>query len=149
MELDKLNQWLALAANIGVIAGIVFLALEVQVNTSAIRSSTIQAITDASANSLQLLSSDPALAQLRIDGDKDLSSLTDLRAYQYNVYYRQHWLRFQNIFYQHRFGVLADSVWGTYARVICQDIKTQGIRANWPNHANVLDPVFVEFVEAC
>ena len=149
MDLDKLNKWLALAANIGVIAGIIFLALEVQVNTTAIRSSTIQAITDASANSLQLLSSDAALAQLRIDGVKYLACLIERRAYQYHVYYRQHWLRFQNIFFQHRIGVLADSVWGTYARIICQDIKTQGIRASWPNHANVLDPTFVEFVEAC
>ncbi len=149
MELDKLNRWLTLAANIGVIAGIVFLAFEVQVNSSAIRSATIQAITDASANSLRSLASDPVMAQLRLDGDKDLSSLSDLQAYQYHVYYRQHWLRFQNIFFQRRFGVLEEGVWGTYARIICTDIKTEGIRANWPNHAEVLDHEFVIFVESC
>jgi hypothetical protein len=149
MELDKLNRWLTLAANIGVIAGIVFVAFEVQLNTSAIRSATIQAITDASANSLRSLASDPEMAQLRLDGDKDLSSLSDLQAYQYHVYYRQHWLRFQNIFFQRRFGVLEEGVWGTYARIICTDIKTEGIRANWPNHAEVLDPEFVIFVESC
>ena len=149
MEHDKLNRWLTLAANVGVIAGIVFLAFEMQVNTSAVRSATIQAITDASANSLRSLASDPEMAQLRLDGDKDFSSLTDLQAYQYHVYYRQHWLRFQNIFFQRRFGVLEEGVWGTYARVICADIKTDGIRANWPNQAEVLDSAFVEFVESC
>ncbi len=110
MEHDKWNRWLTLAANAGVIAGIIFLAYEVQVNTSAIRSATIQAITDASADSLRSLASDPVMAQLRLDGDKDLSSLSDLQAYQYHVYYRQHWLRFQNIFFQRRFGVLAEGV---------------------------------------
>ena len=103
----------------------------------------------SSANSLRSLASDPVMAQLRLDGDKNLSSLSDLQAYQYHVYYRQHWLRFQNIFFQRRFGVLEEGVWGTYARIICTDIKTEGIRANWPDHAEVLDPEFVIFVESC
>ena len=34
--MEKLNQWLTLAANLGVLAGLVFLALEIQQNTSAI-----------------------------------------------------------------------------------------------------------------
>jgi hypothetical protein len=34
---DKLNQWLALVANVGVIAGLVFVAIEVRTNTDANR----------------------------------------------------------------------------------------------------------------
>ena len=34
--MDKLNQWLTLVANLAVLAGIIFLALEIQQNTSAI-----------------------------------------------------------------------------------------------------------------
>lgn len=33
MNIDKLNQWLTLLANIGVMAGLVFLALQVRANT--------------------------------------------------------------------------------------------------------------------
>lgn len=36
MKLDKLNQWLTLAANIGLIAGFVLIALQLQQNTRAI-----------------------------------------------------------------------------------------------------------------
>ena len=36
MYIDGVNKWLALAANIGVIAGIIFLAVEVQQNTDSI-----------------------------------------------------------------------------------------------------------------
>jgi hypothetical protein len=35
MDLNKANQWLTLAANLGVIAGIIFLGLEVRQNTQA------------------------------------------------------------------------------------------------------------------
>ena len=34
--MDRLNQWLSLAANIGVIAGIIFLGVEIQQNTQSI-----------------------------------------------------------------------------------------------------------------
>lgn len=35
MNLEKLNQWLTLVANVGVIAGLVFLAVQVRANTEA------------------------------------------------------------------------------------------------------------------
>ncbi len=38
--MEKLNQWLTLIANVGVLLGIVFLAFEVQQNTTAIQSQT-------------------------------------------------------------------------------------------------------------
>jgi hypothetical protein len=38
--MDKLNQWLTLFANVGVLLGILFLAFEVQQNTAAIQSQT-------------------------------------------------------------------------------------------------------------
>ena len=41
--MERLNQWMTLIANIGVLAGIVFLAYEIRVNTDAVRSSTYAA----------------------------------------------------------------------------------------------------------
>jgi hypothetical protein len=35
MKLSAINDWLTLAANIGVLAGIIFLAMEIQQNTTA------------------------------------------------------------------------------------------------------------------
>jgi hypothetical protein len=44
--MKKLNQWLTLLANIGVIAGIVFLGVEIRQNTEMIRSQTRDSITE-------------------------------------------------------------------------------------------------------
>ena len=38
--MDRLNQWLTLLANIGVIVGIVFLAFEIQQNTEMMKAQT-------------------------------------------------------------------------------------------------------------
>ncbi len=46
--MEKLNQWLAIFGNLGVIAGIIFLALEIQTNTNAVRSASYQSFNDTS-----------------------------------------------------------------------------------------------------
>ena len=46
--MERLNQWIALAANLGVIIGIVVVAYEIQANTNAVRSATYQGFTDSS-----------------------------------------------------------------------------------------------------
>lgn len=46
MRFDKINQSLALLANLGVIAGIVFLAMEVQQNTSMMQAQTRDSMSD-------------------------------------------------------------------------------------------------------
>ncbi len=149
MEFDRLNRWLVLLANVGVIVGIVFLAMEIRVNTAAIRSASIQSITDASGDTLRTLATDEELAALRLTGDLNPSFLNETEAFQYFAYYRQHWLRLQNIYFQWQYDALPEEIWNTYARVVCQDIAKPGIRETWPQHASVLDADFVAFVESC
>jgi hypothetical protein len=50
MEMEKLNQWLTLLANIGVLVGIVFLAIEIQQNTNNLEINRQVALTEAYAN---------------------------------------------------------------------------------------------------
>ena len=149
MKLDQLNTWFGVVANIGVLIGIAFLAYEIQVNTSAIQSASVQAITDASLDTLRDLASNKELANLRLTGDADPSVLSELESFQYFAYYRQHWMHFQNVHTQRDFGVLNAGIWDTYARIICVDIGVPGIRATWQDHAEVLGAKFVEYVESC
>lgn len=48
--MEKINQWLALVANVGVIAGIVFLAYEIQLNTDAVRSANYAAYNEVASS---------------------------------------------------------------------------------------------------
>ena len=68
MVRDRLNHWLTLGANIGVLAGIIFLALEIQQNTAATHSSTVQSITDNSTAGLRV-ASDAARGDLTVPDD--------------------------------------------------------------------------------
>ena len=46
MPFDMLNQWLMLAANLGVIAGIAFLAVEISQNTEAVGRTITRTLND-------------------------------------------------------------------------------------------------------
>ena len=143
------GQTIQVLANIGVIAGIAFLAVEIRNQTSSIQSASVQAVTNASTEALSGLASDADLSRIKRQGDADINALDDDGAYRYFLFYRTYWLRFQNNYFQRDFGVLNASVWDTYARVVCRDIGVPGIRATWHDHSVVLDPKFVAFVESC
>lgn len=72
MNLDSLNKWLTLAANIGVIAGIIFLGLELNQNTTAVQSASRQESLNAELWVFEQLIDYPALS-LR-PTDRELSA---------------------------------------------------------------------------
>jgi len=148
-ETRRLGYWLTIVSNLAVIGGLVFVGLEIRVNTAATQSAIVQAVTSESRTALAAIAADSTLASLRLRGNADQAGLNLLEKYQYFNYYRSYWLHFQNVFVQRRLGVLDEGIWSTYARVICIDLEEPGIRETWPDHSVVLDPDFVEFVESC
>ena len=88
MNLDSLNKWLTLVANFGVIAGIIFLAIEVGQNqasldeTNAInRADTAFKATELFNVTRGMLAQDEQLARIWIDGSagNELSAVDQLR----------------------------------------------------------------------
>lgn len=85
MDTDKLNRWLTLGANIGVIAGLIFVALEVQTNTESNLIAIHQNYTDnwlAINGTIAASPETAALLQRGLDGeeltDAEMRQLTHL-----------------------------------------------------------------------
>jgi hypothetical protein len=62
--LDRLNQWLTLIANLGVVAGIVFLGIEIQQTGDAINAQTYQSRAEGSRQQMMALAESQFLAPL-------------------------------------------------------------------------------------
>ena len=148
-ELSHLAHYAEIIAAIAVVVSLIYVGRQVQDNTAAIRSSTMQAVADSSDMALQIQAADEELSRVRMIGDADMSALTQAEWVRYTSFYRAVWLRMQNIYAQQQLGVLDESFWYTFSRIICDLHDPPGVRANWPDHARVLDPEFVEFVESC
>ena len=78
--MNKLNQWLTLLANIGVIAGIVFLGVEIRQNTEMIQSQTRDSITEKQIAVFEWWATDTEDNRIRKQGNQlglDVDSLIE------------------------------------------------------------------------
>ena len=86
MKLKKLNIWLTLATNVAVVLGIVFLVVEIQQNTAAIRSQSSIAINDSLAHLNQAIYTDPGFTDIWIRGRESLDSLDPIERERFTAY---------------------------------------------------------------
>ena len=88
MTTGRVNTWISLGANIGVIVSILFLAFEINQSTKA----TIAAAGDSVVDGFNTLNmpviSDPQVAQLFIVGLHDPKALSDAEAVQFAMWMR-------------------------------------------------------------
>ncbi len=84
--MDKLNQWLTLGANLGVILGIIFLALEVQQNNELIASQNRFNAQQLVNEYTSVIVTTPDLSELMFaldSGDQPLTGAETMRVSQY------------------------------------------------------------------
>ncbi len=81
MNLDSTNRWLTLAANIGVMAGIIFLAFELQQNTVATQLQAASNFQSSFSEIEFLIAGNPEFAELLTKGreGQDTSAADQLR----------------------------------------------------------------------
>jgi hypothetical protein len=157
---NRTRNIVELAGAGAVLLGLVFVGLELRQNTAAVEAATLQSLTDASVNYVNILAADPELTRIWLIGASDPDSLNEIEAGQLHFLIRGQWLRFQNSFLQWKRGTLSDEDWTLYERYICRtNNNTEGfskpLRAEhirnrtWLEHKGVLLAPFVEFVEIC
>ena len=135
--MEKTNQWLAVVANLGVIAGILFLAYEIQVNTNAVRSSTyaaysqgIGAWTDFQAEHAGALSAIRDSVRSRTDWDQ----LTAAQQMLWTAYASKTFSIMEEQYLHHRAGALDDDVFQAKMRNSVNFILADdGLLAGWTN----------------
>ena len=149
MQLEKWAQIAEIIAAASVVVSIVYLAREVESNTSAVRGAAMQAIASTDAELLMTVAADADLSEILRVGQQTPNRLSESNAFRYLLFMRQFWLSFQNIYQQSELGLVEPSVWSSYLTVICGMWSRPGTRETWSDHAEILDPGFVGVVETC
>lgn len=128
--MDRLNQWLTLVANLAVVAGIVFLAVETDQNTQMMRATAVQASTDVARQQILYIAE---LAENKSDRDFWIN--------------RSGVIGMQGLYRQWKMGVLPDEEWGMWQRIICWNSQGQHWKERWPDNSTILIPDFVAYVD--
>ncbi len=144
MNIEKLNPWLTLMGNIGIVAGIVFLGIEMHQNTNAMLAASRQAVMETAQNELFKAVDDPGLWLMATQTEPltpaqqvRLSALLAalIRAREYS------WL-------QNRDGIIDDAQWATEFEVTRWVLGTKRSREWWEKSGSVtVSSDFAAFVE--
>lgn len=145
MDFDTLNKWLTLVANIAILGGLVFLALEIQQNTNAVRSAAVQEATNVAREHPLIYAQNPEINRLAMADYASLSEEDQRRRFWLDVSF---WHAMQGLYRQHEMGTLPESEWEVWARIICANYA-QAQPQLWARAAATHASDFVRFVENC
>ena len=114
MNVDSLNRWLTLGANIGVLIGIFLLVAELNQNSALMRAQIFNERANQGIDLFSSVSESPALSEtmtaLREAGwPEDVtaySKLTPIQQTQFRWYLRSNRFRIENLLYQQIEGIL-------------------------------------------
>lgn len=151
LTLSDLANLAEIIGAVVIVISLIYVGRELKENTAAIQASSLQSITNASSTSMLAVVENGEFAEIRLQGDRDPSQLSDVERLRYILYQRQMWLHFQNVWTQWQLGVLSDEVWAGYEQVICGDLVETQARKNWwkDNHAYALAADFSRLIHDC
>ena len=145
MKKLELGQTIAILANVGVIAGIVFLGYEMRQNTTALKSAAGQNINNQIA-AIYELRMDPIYMALIRKGDERPTELSPVERDQYLSYNFMILQAWQNIYFQVREGAydaqLAEGWWQS----LRDAFERPGFQESWDGNIN-LSAEFRQFVK--
>jgi hypothetical protein len=145
---DRINQWLTLIANLGVLAGIVFLAYEIQVNTNAVLSATYESY-DAGAGAHAAFQAEHAADLAAIYKHTGLDQLNDEQQLIFFAFALMTFANVESLYLHLRAGSLdADVVeakLGDFARLLG---RNELLNQAWYGGRLGMLPEFKDYVES-
>lgn len=131
--------------HLAVLGGLIFLALEIQQNTNAVRASAVQEATNVARNQILMFVQDPDINRLSMTRYSDLNEEDQTRKFWLS---RSFWLGMQGLYRQTKLGAFPEEEWETWDRIICSNYADLEAPL-WEANASTLATDFVEHVESC
>ena len=121
--MEKLNRWLSLIGNLGVVVGIFFLAYEIQANTNAVHSATYEAYNEAASSWWDYRGQHAAALAPLIGETEQQIILAGLQMKMFNT--------MEATFLHHRAGVMDDDVFEGKIHGFQAAMKTEIHKVAW------------------
>ncbi len=147
MDTDKLNRWLALGANLAVLASIVFLAVEIQQNTEMTRAQITQSRAETAIVMAEMMFNSEYIPAI-LEKANSNESLTYQESVRYSGWLRATLRNIDNNYQQSRSGLLGEHIPRASAYVIRAVIlSNQTARNYWSENKTTFSDEFIIFVD--
>jgi hypothetical protein len=147
MKKIDLAQMIVVLANVGVIAGIVFLGIELRQTGTLLRDTSHLSSLQLSQSSLDRLW-EPGFASIYQAGMDDLSSLSPADRSQFEAYVWQRLNLWEYAFYSHLRGAMDEEIWIGWDSNDLEELQTEAWREVWEHSRQGYGASFSEHVDA-
>jgi len=103
--MKKVENWMNVAASIGVILGILFLGLEIRQNTEMMHSQARDAITEKQMMFSEWVATEPEMATAIAEAGGGLESMSSEHRIMYSYFMAGVWREWENSYYQFQRGL--------------------------------------------
>ena len=120
MKTEKVNSWLTLGANVGVLIGLILLVIEIRQNTNMMQAQMSQSRSETARSGLQATYNSEYIPSIMIKvyDNKELTREEDFR---YKRYLRSIHRNQENVLWQYNQGLLQDDT----PRIIIETVRKQ------------------------
>lgn len=146
---ETLDRWLTWLANVGVIAGIVFLAIEIRQNTEMVRAQTRDNIADKQLTLFEWFAASPENIRVRVAGDQNALAPGSAEEAQYGWMIAGNFRLWENEWYQYQQGLFEPeefepriNMWRAMTR------NSPRMQAVWSFQRDSYSPEFKAFIDS-
>ena len=148
MNADSVNRWMTLTANFAVIAGIVFLAVELQQNTKQLELQSYQSWVAANLE-INTAIANPDLSAIVSKGHANSANLSSESYIAYAMFHMSMLQMAQSTHYLYLQGSIDKELWEAEMDRAALVLSTPGVRQWWDAGGRTqLTPSFVTFLES-
>jgi hypothetical protein len=137
MDADRLNRWLTLGANLGVLVGIFLLIMEIDQNRQAIQAQTRNDIAQGAIGIVSLAIDNPHLADILVRSNRG-EELSESEEYILHSRSETIFRYFENVHYQYRLGTYDEGEFSRHMvtmKVVATN--TPSLRQYWCVNASI------------
>ncbi len=131
MNWEAVGAIAELVGAIGVIASLIYLAMQIRQNTRSLEANTFQTISDASVGRLMTLARDDVLAERFVEGMIDPSRLEGSVRFQFDAWMRSNFKGYENYYYQYCKGMLDEESFKAQREAIRLSVTPPGVAVWW------------------
>jgi hypothetical protein len=132
---------------LGVVASLVYLAVQIRQNTRSVRTSTYHEAMRDFADAIDQLGRDAELTRIWYSGMADIESLSREERQRFATYLTSVLRRYENLLYQTQHGTLDVAAWVGIREQARYVFSQPGTRVWWDQAQNLFNPELRDFIE--
>ena len=147
MNWEALGAIANLLAALGVIATLIYLAIQIQQNTKAVRSSSIQNLVQSLSTTAQAAVENKDIIPLLLKANTGAGALTEEERTQLHFWFIMSIRRFEGVYFQRNLGFVDAAVIEGFERSHIAILASKSGQAWWTTSKEIFNSGFVSYVE--